>query len=168
MPKKYDIFSKEDDIFSEMRLRHALMLSKKKQPDFEIINFTEVCELLKEDKFFVLFFYGPDDLNDGYFTILLDNRDWIAKTFDTPSGESAFLIEKNEDTKEMLVDYIKELNRNTDYESIYHWDNLIMVTFDGNYHIIESTVKHEYRRKYAEYFRENYDSIFKNLKFPDL
>ena len=131
---------------------------------FESISFKESCRLLESENFFFMIFEGTDDLSDTYQSILLDNPN-IAKGFYFPNGYPALLIEKNAKSKDLLVDYIIELGHpGIDYETIQNWDGLIMVAFDGNYHIVESTTTKEDRIRAVKKVRSEYDNFTKTLK----
>lgn len=135
---------------------------------FESISFEESCRLLESDKYFFMIFRGTDDLNDTYQSILLDNPE-IGKGFVFPNGFHALLIEKTVNSKNLLVDYILELgHQDINYETIENWDDLIMVAFDGNYHIIESTSSKENRKHTVNKIKEEYERIFKSLKCLNL
>ena len=131
---------------------------------FEIISFRESCHLLESENYFFMIFKGNDDLNDTYSSILLDNPD-IAKGFEFPSGYPALLIEKTTKSKDLLVDYIIELGHpKIEYETIQKWDELVMVAFDGNYHIIESITTKENRIQTVKKLKREYISIIESLK----
>jgi len=75
------------------------------------------------------------------------------------------LIEKNDKSKDLLVDYILKLGHpDIDYETIENWDDLIMVAFDGNYHVIESTVSKEKRLLTVEKIQNEFENITKTLE----
>lgn len=131
---------------------------------FEKISFRASCRLLESEDYFFMMFRGTDDLMDTYQSIFLDNPD-IGKQFEFSNGYPALLIEKNDKSKDLLVDYILELGHpDIDYETIENWDDLIMVAFDGNYHIIESTTTKENRKHAVKKMKEEYEKIIKMLK----
>ncbi|MHA1191646.1 MAG: hypothetical protein ACTSP9_05045 [Promethearchaeota archaeon] len=109
-------------------------------------------------------FKGTDDLNNTYTSILLDNPD-IVKCFEFPNNYPALLIEKTAKSKDLLVDYIIELGHpNINYETIENWEELIVLVFDGDYHIIESTTTKENRKLAVQKIKKEYKKIIETLK----
>ena len=75
------------------------------------------------------------------------------------------MIEKTTKSKELLVDYIIDLGHpNINYETIGNWDDLIILVFDGDYHLIESTTNKENRIQTVKKIQKEYESIIESLK----
>lgn len=122
---------------------------------FKEIMYSKFFKNLESPNFFMLYFDGVDDFMDTYQTILGQN-DHLARICYFPDGDRAFLVNKNSQSKDIFVNYMRE--RECD-KYVKNWNELFALMFVEPLQLFEFNSNIENRRKRIRNLKKNYSLL---------
>lgn len=122
---------------------------------FREIMYSKFFKKLELPDFFLLSFNGVDDFMDTYQTILGQN-DYLARICYFPDGDSAFLVNKTSQSRDIFINYMHERERD---KYVKNWNELFALMFVEPSQLFEFNSNRENRRKRVRNLKKNYNIL---------